>query len=201
MRQTTRISVALVFTFVALASNLDAQSARPAGAPSPPVLRVRISTGQNIYKKNADVPLFVEITNVGSSDILIGRDLLSNASPSQVRFYVTPEDGHALSYHLGAVDGLPAHALDDLPRAVLRWCLVLEPDYSYGVTIPLQAVVVASGLVPGIYHVHVEYLSSGMDANTYFNPLLGHPDELARFLTESWKGHISSNKITFRIAP
>ncbi len=202
MRQiATTIAYALLATFMPLALTLHAQNVHPASPPAATVLRVRVSTDRGTYVTNSDIPISVQITNVGSRDILVGRDLLRNTSPSQLRFYVTAGDGHALSYQRSVVDGLPAHALDDLPRAVLRWCLALDPGYSYGLTIPLQEVVVASDLTPGVYGVHVEYLSSGIDANTYFNPLLGHPDELARLLTESWKGRISSNKITFRIVP
>jgi hypothetical protein len=201
MRRITSIGWALLATLVTFAFALHAQSVRPAPPSSPPELHLRISTARHTYKNNSEIPISVQITNIGSRNILVGRDLLRNTSPSQLAFYVTPADRHALSYEHSVVDGLPAHALDDLPSAILRWCLSLQPGYSYGVTIPLDDVVVASGLTPGVYHVHVEYISSGIDENTYFNPLLGHPDELAHFLDDGWKGRISSNKITFKIVP
>lgn len=162
-------------------------------------LQLKIWTDRHAYTQNGEIPVHLQLTNISSHDVFIGRELWAGNSFSRVELDVEPRDGHALSYMQSAVDGLPPHPFDDLPKAVLNWCLSLPPGYSYGVTTPLQQFVNPSGLLPGVYRVSAQYVSSGIDADKYFNPLLGHPDELTKLMSESWSGRIASNVITIRI--
>ena len=54
-------------------------------------------------------------------------------------------------------------------------------------------------LIPGTYQVKAIFESSGVDSNTYLNPLLGNPEELAAFLPGNWKGLLTSKVLTITI--
>jgi hypothetical protein len=54
-------------------------------------------------------------------------------------------------------------------------------------------------LTPGSYKIRAVYESFGVDTDNYMNPLLGHPKEIARLQSESWKGVIGSNEIVIGI--
>lgn len=164
------------------------------------VLQLRIWSDKKVYLLQEGIPIHVELSNISDHDVFVGKDLWMNASPSRVTLSVTPLDGHAMRGIEFAVDGLAPGAFDDFPRAVLRWCFLLPPGYSYSSTTQIGGHVEPEDLTPGSYKVRVVYESLGIDSNTYFNPLLGHPEELERLRPESWKGVIGSNEIVIRIA-
>jgi hypothetical protein len=57
----------------------------------------------------------------------------------------------------------------------------------------------AAGLIPGLYKVRAIFESRGIDANIYFNPLLGNAKELEGLRPQDWKGLIQSNELTIRM--
>jgi hypothetical protein len=71
--------------------------------------------------------------------------------------------------------------------------------YSYSSVGRVGGYVSTADLSPGTYKIRAIYESFGIDINTYFNPLLGHPKETARLQSESWKGVIGSNEIVIKI--
>lgn len=164
------------------------------------VLQLKIWSDEKVYLLREVIPIHVELSNISDHDVFVGKDLWTNASPSRVTLSVTPLDGHAMRGIESAADGLAPGAFDDLPRAVLRWCLLLPPGYSYSSTTRVGNYVEPEDLIPGSYKVRGVYESFGIDSNTYFNPLLGHPEELERLRSESWKGVLGSNEIVIRIA-
>ena len=97
----------------------------------------------------------------------------------------------------GSVDGLAPGAFKRLPKAALDWCVSLMPGYSYGTNTIVQGFV--GPLIPGTYQVKAIFESSGVDSNTYLNPLLGNPEELAAFLPGNWKGLVTSNELTITV--
>ncbi len=186
---------ALVF----LASTLAVAGQTSSGETVSPALQVKISTDKTTYEQGDQIPISLQITNISHRDVLIGKEIWGSWSPSKIFVYVVADDGHSIEGIESFADVLSPNAFDDFPRAVLNWCFALPPGYSYGDNFDLTGIVVQSDLVPGSYRVHLEYSSRGVDADTYFNPLLGHPDELAKLRAESWSGKISSNEITLII--
>jgi hypothetical protein len=165
----------------------------------PAVLRLTIQTEKKSYVRGDTIPIDVQLTNVSTRDIFIGRDIWTNASPSRVRLAVTARDGHMFGGIEGAVDGLAPDAFRDLPKAVLAWCISLPPGYSYGSRTRLQNFVEEASLTPGVYVVRASFESRGIDADSYFNPLLDNPTELGALRAQDWKGVIGSNQLTVRI--
>ena len=184
---------------IAVWGPVQAQAPKPANESA--IFRFRIWSDQNSYRPREDFPIHVELTNVSSHNVLVGTDLWTNASPSRVTFAVTPIDGHKMGGIRFAVDGgYPPGALpDDFADALLKWCFLLPPQNSYASVERVGNFVNKADLIPGSYKIHAIYESLGVDADTYLNPLLGHPRETARLQTESWKGIIGSNEITIRI--
>jgi hypothetical protein len=163
----------------------------------PAVLQLTIQTDKTHYPKGSNVPVHVRVTNVSRRDVIVGRDMWTNASPSRVRLAITPSDGHSISGIQGAVDG--ASAFRGLSKAVLNWCILLPPGYSYESDTTLQSFVDGSGLTPGLYRVRAVFESAGIDADTYFNPLLDKPKDLEQLRDQDWKGVVGSNELTIRI--
>jgi hypothetical protein len=161
-------------------------------------LRLKIWLETPTYSVGDEIPVHVQVTNVGNDSVLIGNEMIWGAlSPSRIEFNVVPDDGHDLTYQRGATDVPTSHASEDLASAALRWCLLLSPGYSYSATAPLLQFV--PKLSRGVYKIRARYISSGVEADKYFNPLLSHPEVLAALRSESWKGEISSNAITVKI--
>lgn len=158
------------------------------------VLQLRIWTERtsDSYPEKEKIPLHVELVNVGSHGVLIGRDLWTNVSPSRLTVTVIPSDGHAVSGESGAADA-PAPN-DDLTKAMLNWMILLSPGYSYGSTTALRA-----DLTPGTYKVRAVFTSEGLDSGSFYNPLLKQPEEKEKFAAQNWKGEVSSNELTIRI--
>jgi hypothetical protein len=121
----------------------------------------------------------------------------TNASPSRVRLSITPTDGHNISGIETAMDGVPD--FQDVPKAVLNWCISLPPGYSYESDTMVQSFVDGTGLTPGLYRVRAVFESSGIRADTYFNPLLGNPKDLEDLRDQDWKGVVGSNELAIRI--
>jgi hypothetical protein len=160
-------------------------------------LQVKISTERTKYLQGDDVPIHLQITNVGRRSIYIGRDFWSNDSPSRMTLSVKARDGHAMQGFQGSVDGLAPGAFKRLPKAAVDWFVSLMPGYSYGTNTIVQGFVGPS--IPGTYQVKAIFESSGVDSNTYLNPLLGNPEELAAFLPGNWKGLVTSNELTITV--
>jgi len=80
------------------------------------VLRLKIWTEdrKHAYAERYKIPIHIELTNVTSRDVFIGRDVWSNIYPSHVTLIVMPTDGHAMTGEAGNVDGLGLS--DDLAR-------------------------------------------------------------------------------------
>jgi hypothetical protein len=180
------------------ASGLPAFAQTVGGTNQDVSLRLEISTNQRTYPKGEQVSVHVRLTNVSSHDVFVGRDMWTNASPSRVTLSVSSVDGHPLTGWDWAGDGPPSDPVD-IAKAMLKWCLLLPPKYSYSSSTTLQSFVSGSGLVPGTYKIRAIYSSSGIDANVYFNPLINNPDERTRFRDENWSGEIASNEVVVDI--
>jgi len=161
------------------------------------VLQLAIQTNKKTYIQGDLIPIHVQLTNVSRRNVIVGRDMWTNASPSNVQLSVRAVDGHTFGGFGGAVDG--PQSFDDLPKAVLQWCVSLPPQYSYGSETSVQNFAQESGLIPGLYKVRASFESRGIDANIYFNPLLGNVKELEGLRAQDWKGVIGSNELTIRI--
>ncbi|MGA7917815.1 MAG: hypothetical protein WCA00_21445 [Candidatus Acidiferrales bacterium] len=189
------IIVFCVFCALSLVSCVLAKFAQAGGRNDEgTVLELKIWTegGRHTYAERETIPLHAEITNVSSHDVLVGRNLWTNVSPSRVEVSVIPTDGHAMIGESGAVDGPPPN--DDLTKAMLNWVLLLSSGYSFGSVTTLR-----SDLAPGSYKVRAVFTSDGIDSGSFYNPLLHHPDEAEKFRPQSWKGDIASNELTIRI--
>jgi len=166
------------------------------------VFNLKIWTDRSTYRQGQEVRVHVQLTNISSKEIFVGKDLRTNASPSHLDVYATPLDGRLPSGGVvSAVDGLPPHAFDDFPKAVLNWCFLLPPGYSYGLSTTLRSLVNRSDLTARVYKIRAIYSSFGIDYDVHFNPLLTRPDELTNLLSKSWKGEVESNEIEVRILP
>ena len=163
----------------------------------PAVLQLTIQTEKTRYSQGSNIPVHVKLTNVSRRDVVVGRDMWTNASPSRVRLSITPADGHSINGSEWAVDGAPT--FQSLPKAVLNWCILLPPGYSYESDTTLQRFVEKSGLIPGLYRVRAVFESGGISADTYFNPLLNKAQELEQLREQDWKGVLGSNALTIRI--
>jgi hypothetical protein len=161
------------------------------------VLQLAIQTDKKTYTQGNRIPIHVQLTNVSRRNVIVGRDMWTNASPSNVQLSVLAVDGHTFGGFGGAVDGVPS--FDGLPKAVLQWCISLPPGYSYGSETTVQNFAQESGLTPGLYKVRASFESRGIDANIYFNPLLGNVKELEGLRAQDWKGVIGSNELTIKI--
>jgi hypothetical protein len=192
-----RIACFLCLGVVAPARTISARTI--GGGEEEPSLRLRIWTQRGTYIQGHEIPVRVELTNNSSKDVYVGRDFWTNASPGRVRLSVVAMDGHNFPGTESSV-GLPAPVvLSDFPKALLEWCFSLPPGYSYSSSTTLQEFVAGSGLLPGVYKVRAIYVSNGIDTDTVFNPLLGHPDELVSLQAQNWQGEIASNELVIRI--
>ena len=141
------------------------------------------------------IPIHAEITNVSSHDLLIGRNLWMNDSPSHITLFVTPTgSSNTMPGESGAVDGLGPG--QNLAKSMLDWFLLLAPGNSYGAGAGLLR-----DLGIGTYKVRAIFESSGIDSDSRYNPLRLHPEELEKFRAQNWEGIIVSNDLTFRIVP
>jgi hypothetical protein len=163
----------------------------------PVALQLTIQADKIRYLQGSNIPIHARLTNVGQRAVIVGRDMWTNASPSRVRLSITPVDGHKIGGTAGAVDGAPD--FEDVPKAVLNWCISLPPGYSYESDTMMQSFVDGAGLTPGLYRVRAVFESSGIRADTYFNPLLGNTKELEALRDQDWKGVVGSNEMTFTI--
>jgi hypothetical protein len=165
--------------------------------PEPAVLNLKISSDRLTYVQGDDIRIQIQLQNISRRDIFVGRDLWTNASPSHVTLSVIPINGHKLGGGLvGFVDGIPAHAWDDFPKALLAWGFLLPPGYSFGTTTLLPG---AAEFAPGIYKVRAIYSSFGIDTRAHINPLLTNPAELANLMPFSWQGEANSNELRIKI--
>jgi hypothetical protein len=195
MRRTLQILSLLILAFSPAISPASPQTNTKTDNQAE--LQVKISTESSKYIQGDDVPIHIQITNVGRRSIYIGRDFWNNDSPSRMRLSVKARDGHAMQGVQGSVGGLAPGAFKRLPKAAIDWCLSLTPGYSYGTNTNVQGFV--GPLIPGTYQVNAIFESSGIDSHTYLNPLLGNPEELAAFLPGNWKGLLTSNVLTITI--
>jgi hypothetical protein len=89
-----------------------------------PVLELKISTDRTRFAAGDSIPIHAEITNVSSHDLLIGRNLWMNDSPSHITLFVTPTGGsNTMPGESGAVDGLGPG--QNLAKSMLDWFLLL----------------------------------------------------------------------------
>jgi hypothetical protein len=157
------------------------------------VFRLRIRSDRPSYEVGVNIPIHVEVINVSSQEVFVGRNLWMNFSPSRVTLFVTRIDGpNNVPGEGGAADGVGPSG--DLTQAMMNWVVLLPPGYSYGATTGLQ-----KNLKPGTYKVRALFRSSGIDTNSFYNPLVQHPDELEKFRAQNWKGEVYSNDLTIRI--
>jgi hypothetical protein len=189
--------VAIIGIAVLTSIRVPVEAQTPSATNETSVFRLKIWTDQKSYSAQKDFPIHVELTNVSNHDVYVGKDLWTNASPSRVTIAVMPLNGHAIQSWASAVDGVPDFS--DFPKALLKWCFSLPPGYSYGSVTYIGVHVSTTDLIPGSYRIRGTYESSGIDANTYFNPLLGHPAELEQLRPESWKGIVGSNELIIKI--
>jgi hypothetical protein len=155
-------------------------------------LKIRTEDAQRVYTERERIRIRVELTNVSSRDVFLGKDMWSWISPSRVTMSVAPADGHAMTGEEGAADGLaPNH---NLAWAILNWCFLLSSGYSYASTTVLR-----SDLTPGTYKVRALFESRGIDSDSFYNPLLNHPEELEKLRSQNWKGIVASNELTIKI--
>jgi hypothetical protein len=197
MRRTLQILSLLILVFSPAISPASPQTNTKTDNQAE--LQVKISTESSKYIQGDDVPIHIQITNVGRRSIYIGRDFWNNDSPSRMRLSVKARDGHAMQGVQGSVGGLAPGAFKRLPKAAIDWCLSLTPGYSYGTNTNVQGFV--GPLIPGTYQVNAIFESSGIDSHTYLNPLLGNPEELAAFVPGNWKGLVTSNELTITVVP
>jgi hypothetical protein len=157
------------------------------------VFRPRIRSDGASYEVGVNVPIHVEVINVSSHEVFVGRNLWMNFSPSRVTLFVIRIDGpNNVPGEGGAADGVGPSG--DFTQAMMNWIVLLPPGYSYGATTGLQ-----KNLKPGTYKVRALFRSAGIDTDSFYNPLVQHPDELEKFRAQNWKGEVYSNSLTIRI--
>lgn len=181
-----------------LCSSVTAQAPAPSHAPPP--LTLTISTDRRTFAPGEGILIHAQLKNVSTMDVLIGSSLWSIGSPSRLTVNIRDLSGRPLNGSLWAADGFPADvSLTDLPRKGMQWALLLPPGYSYGHDTSADAFVQKSDLIAGNYAISADYVTDGIDANDDMNPFLKHPDVIATFNSDNWKGQISSNELTIRI--
>jgi hypothetical protein len=166
-----------------------------------PTLELSISTDKKTFAPGDEIPIHVRLKNVSEDDVFIGRYLSSIGSPSYLTISIRNLAGRPMSGYGLATDGFPSDVpLTQLPRKAMQWALLLPRGYPYGYDTSAKNFVQQSDLTPGEYAISAVFTSFGIEAKDYTSPFLGHPDVIATFKNENWKGKIDSNELRLRIA-
>ncbi len=189
-----RVGLSLLAFCVSLAS------AQP--ALNEPSISVRLSLTKKLFKVGERIPLKVEITNNGTGDVFVGRELLQiDNAIYHLKLSVESSQGRTPENFSGAVDSFSVGPRDGFSTALAKSWIALPPGYFYGTILFVDEQFADFLTKPGKYTVRGTYSSSGMRADVYFNDLLAYPEELERIPFPSWKGDIKTNSVSLEIAP
>jgi hypothetical protein len=186
-------------TVLALVSFLPARTL--AGRNDGKHIQVRISLPKQDFGVGETIPLGVEIWNVGEDTLFIPRKITRmGGSMSRLDLEVQDSAGRYSPGMYGHRDPVPP-GKQSLVKAVAQDWVALAPGYFYGTVSEIYVEDFEFLQKPGTYHMQGTYLSHGMDAPLYYNPLAYRAEEVGTLPYRYWKGEIRTNSLEITIAP
>jgi hypothetical protein len=164
-------------------------------------IEVRISVPKQNFALSETIPLRVEIWNVGEDTLFIPRKITRmGGSMSRLDLEVQDSAGRYSPGMYGHRDPVPP-GKQSLVKAVAQDWVALAPGYFYGTVSEIYVEDFEFLQKPGTYHMQGTYLSHGMDAPLYYNPLAYRAEEVGTLPYRYWKGEIRTNSLEITIVP
>ncbi len=180
----------MVLASLVCSPGFGVQSTEPASSAQD--IEVRLSAEQVQFNPGDMVRVRVDIRNISSRPILIGRTISTVENwPFNFQLRILDSRGKlAQPINTGFVDPTPRPDLS-LENAVLKWWCILEPGYSYGrqFYLPLRT------LGPGQYELRGEYFSVGFPESSSIAP---QPIKADRW-PAAFAGRVASNSVEIQV--
>jgi hypothetical protein len=168
-------------------------------AQTRPEIAVRIEATQRVYVVGDYLRIRVELTNSGSRDLLVARNLTGvGSNPGDITFTMYDSVGRTMPSQGVAVDCFMTRNPDSLAIAVMKRWIALSPRSSYITMVdfmPSPHVV-----APGRYRIVAVYESRGIKEQYWTDCLKATAEEIAKLPFPAWEGKTESNSIWVEIA-
>jgi len=195
-----------VSRLVALLSTLFwAQTSASQSSPGDlePRISVRISAAKSHFQPGEDIPVHVEIWNVGKQDVFIFKDI-------QADFYNGLAFLDLILHHGNQVVGPIARTASDcfcserssyppLVGELPKYWIPVPPQHFYGGEVVMHAYLFPSLKIPGKYRIQGKYSSLGFLAENINNPLMHYAKELKELPYTAWVGEAETNSVWVEI--
>lgn len=179
-----------------------AQSTPPSN-DSEPRISVRISAAKSNFGPGEDIPLHVEIWNVGKQDVFIFKDIQAAiynalAYMDLTVYYRTQADRPMIAT---ASDCFCSERSSYPPLAseLPKYWVAVPPQHFYGGEVVMRAFWFKKLKAPGRYRIQGKYRSLGFLAENLNNPLLHYADELNKLPYKAWEGEVETNSIWIEV--
>lgn len=169
---------------------------------TPSQISVRLTAHKKVFTLGESIIIRVHVTNVGNDPVLVQNFLsTSRKTPSRIQFDLRDSHGRS-SPSVEFTDDIFSPRVATSPAvALLRSWLLLYPECSLVVDVPLDRELFAFLGKPGKYSLSGNYFSSGLLYPSAYRGI-GLTEEDVRSLPfQSWAGHISTNTMNFEIVP
>lgn len=125
-------------------------------------IEVRISTSKTVYRVGEPIKITVEIQNLGTEKILVGRSVgLLRSAPFRLSLFLS--DASSKMLHRGSDDSveLPCVDMREMDGESPKWLVALAPGQSYSVIMDLPHEFTKELRTPGNYGIGGLYRSFG----------------------------------------
>jgi hypothetical protein len=168
-----------------------------------PKIRVRISVDRARYRSGDDVPIHVEIWNIGEKDLFIFKNINNTFSNALATLGFRMYQGtHIIGPTMSASSDSFASqrsAYPPLSNELPKYWIALPPQHFYGAEVIITPLWYSKLKVPGKYRVEGKYTSRGFLAEDINNPLLHYAEELKQLPFQAWVGEVTTNSISIEV--
>jgi len=181
---------------------LFAQSPPPSN-DSEPQISVRISAEKTRLRLREDIPLHIEIWNIGKQDIFIFKDIQAAFYNELAYLDLTLYYGNQADRPIGlnASDCFCSErsSYPPLESELPRYWIAIPPQHYYGGEVVMRASLFRKLSVPGKYRIQGKYKSRGFLAQDINNPLLHYAEELNKLPYKAWVGEVETNSVWIEV--
>jgi hypothetical protein len=166
-------------------------------------ISVRISAEKTRFRPQEEIPLRVEIWNVGKNDVFILKTIQANFSNGLSYLDLTVYRGAQNQRRLAvsASDSFSGERSNYPPLAeeLSRYWIAIPQGHFYGGNVVMHSSSYPLLGSPGRYRIQGKYRSRGFLARDINNPLLHYADELRKLPYNSWVGEVETNSIWIEV--
>jgi hypothetical protein len=163
-------------------------------------IAVSLAVTRNSFVVGETIEVRVEIRNAGDTSIFVGRELYLNTDwIHSLELSLEDESGNASGYMRSGRDKFPPDPEQSIATSLAKGWIALSPGHFYGTTLRIYPQSFEFLQKPGRYRLYGKYVSHGVDAPFYYNPLAYKVEAVSQLPYRFWKGEIDTNSVWIEI--